>query len=159
MPDAVVGEVEIGGTARDTEKRDFAGRHRVVAAILVSSDAVLLCHRSADRQWYPDTWDLPGGHIEEGETPENALVRELREELGISLAEPLGRHSFYRATDELEMWVWTAGEWIGDPSNRAPDEHDEIGWLTAQDVLSLRLADPAYSGWIAEALAPVDPDA
>jgi 8-oxo-dGTP diphosphatase len=137
----------------------IAGRHQVVAALLLGSDAVLLCHRSPDRQWYPDTWDLPGGHIDAGETPENALVRELREELGVSLAEPLGHHSFYRATEEFEMWVWTTSEWTGSPSNRAPDEHDQIGWFTAKDILSMRLADPAYSSWIAEALASGDLDA
>ena len=44
-------------------------------------------------------------------------------------------------------------------TDRAPDEHNEIGWFTAQDVLSLRLADPAYCGWIVEALASGHPGA
>ena len=34
---------------------------------------------------YPNTWVLPGGYIEEGETPENRIVREMREELGVEL--------------------------------------------------------------------------
>jgi 8-oxo-dGTP diphosphatase len=41
---------------------------------------------------FPDHWDLIGGHVEEGETPEEALVREVMEELGIELKE----YSFFR---------------------------------------------------------------
>jgi 8-oxo-dGTP diphosphatase len=41
---------------------------------------------------YPDHWDLIGGHVEEGETPEEALVREVKEELGIDLKE----YTFYK---------------------------------------------------------------
>lgn len=41
---------------------------------------------------FPDHWDLIGGHVEEGETPEQALVREVKEELGIDLKE----YEFFR---------------------------------------------------------------
>jgi 8-oxo-dGTP diphosphatase len=61
-----------------------------VTAFLRDGKRVLLCHRSADRRWYADVWDLPGGHVEAGESPSIALVRELREELGISIPRPLG---------------------------------------------------------------------
>jgi 8-oxo-dGTP diphosphatase len=135
---------------------DIDDPHQVVAAMLVGDDAVLLCHRSSDRQWYPDAWDLPGGHIEPDETAQKALVRELREELGVTLVEPLGHHSFFKATEEFELRVWTTGQWVGSPSNCAPHEHSEIGWFTAEDVLSLQLADPGYSRWIAEALGSGD---
>ncbi len=136
--------------------RTLADRHQVVAALLVRSDAVLLCHRSVDREWYPDLWDLPGGHIEGNETPVDALVRELREELGLTFPEPLGHHSFHRVTEEFEMRAWVIRRWTGTPSNCAPHEHDEIGWFTPNDVLSLRLAEPGYSSWITEALASED---
>jgi 8-oxo-dGTP diphosphatase len=137
-------------------RRDVDTRHHVVAAMLVLDGAVLLCHRSTDRQWYPDTWDLPGGHIEPKETAQAALVRELREELGITLMEPLGHHSFSRTTEAFEMWVWITSQWTSSPSNCAPHEHNEIGWFTPEDVLSLELADPGYRLWIAEALASGD---
>jgi 8-oxo-dGTP diphosphatase len=52
----------------------------VVAGLLVVGNTVLLCHRSANRRWYPNVWDLPGGHVEHGESPAAALVRELKEE-------------------------------------------------------------------------------
>lgn len=64
-----------------TERPDD-GLHHVVAGVLVEADKVFLCHRSASRRWYPNVWDLPGGHIEEDESPAHALVRELREASG-----------------------------------------------------------------------------
>ena len=68
-----------------------AGEGReVVAGLLVRDGRVLLCHRFAGRQWFPDVWDLPGGHVECGEPPINALARELEEELGIRI-QHLGR--------------------------------------------------------------------
>ncbi|GID92165.1 NUDIX hydrolase [Amorphoplanes digitatis] len=54
---------------------------RIVTALLRDGNRVLLCHRSPQRRWYPDVWDLPGGHVEPGEPPGAALARELREEL------------------------------------------------------------------------------
>jgi 8-oxo-dGTP diphosphatase len=47
---------------------------------------------------FPDHWDLIGGHVEEGETPEQALVREVKEELGISLTE----YKFYKLFECVE---------------------------------------------------------
>ena len=129
------------------------GQHQIVAAMLLRIDTVLLCHRSSDRAWYPDVWDLPGGHIEANEAPADALVREIQEELGVTLCRPLGAHSFSRATEEFEMRVWTSRGWSGTPANYAPDEHDEIGWFTEREARSLRLADEAYRSWFAEALS------
>lgn len=64
--------------------------HRVVTAVLRRGQCVPLCHRSPERRWYPDAGDLPGGHVEDGEPPRQALMREIREELGnrISLHAP-----------------------------------------------------------------------
>lgn len=128
-------------------------QHQIVAAMLLRADTVLLCHRSSDRAWYPNVWDLPGGHIEANEAPGDALVREIQEELGVTLSGPLGEHSHWRASEEFEMRVWTSRGWSGTPANCAPHEHDQIGWFTEREVRSLHLADDAYRGWIAEALS------
>lgn len=51
-------------------------------AIFVRDGRVLLGHSSPERVYYPDVWDLIGGHVRDGETPEAAMVREASEEVG-----------------------------------------------------------------------------
>jgi 8-oxo-dGTP diphosphatase len=55
---------------------------RVVAALIFQGDKILVCQRTR-HQTMPLKWEFPGGKIEEGEQPRDALHRELEEELGI----------------------------------------------------------------------------
>ncbi len=55
---------------------------RVVAALIFQGDKILVCQRTR-HQTMPLKWEFPGGKIEEGEQPRDALRRELEEELGI----------------------------------------------------------------------------
>jgi 8-oxo-dGTP diphosphatase len=96
---------------------------RVTAgAALVRDGRVLLGLRSADRASYPGVWDVFGGHCEGSESPREALVRELREELGIELyaCAPLASFGGY--------FLFHVTGWRGEPANLG-DEHDEIGWF------------------------------
>ena len=118
--------------------------HRVVVGVLVRDGRVLLCHRRADRTWYPNVWDFPGGHIEDGETAESALVRELREELGVRATEwgpTLARWVGDSREDITFVRVWG---WTGEAANLALDEHDELGWFTEAEARGLDLPDPRY---------------
>jgi len=58
----------------------------VVGCVLERGDEVLLEYRPANARCYAAQWDTPGGHIESGETPEQAIIRELDEELGFKPA-------------------------------------------------------------------------
>jgi len=118
---------------------------RVVAAILRRDNRLLLCHRHPERAWYPDVWDLPGGHVEHGETPTEALARELREELAVDLRSPLGR-PFDEVEDSaaaVNMTIWLI-DYAGTIVNHAPDEHDELRWVTSDEIAGLVLAHPSY---------------
>ncbi len=94
-------------------------RHLVAAGLLRRRGRGLLLHRAPTRGWYPDCWDLPRGHVEEGETPDFALRRELLEELGVTavitgapLAQVLG--------EDFRMDVWLVDHWSGEPANLDP---------------------------------------
>ena len=125
---------------------------RIVAAFLRNGNRVLLCHRSAERRWYPDVWDLPGGHVETGELPAAALARELREELGIDIAAPSGPPMHDIRTDAFTMQIWLIEAWGGSPTNVAPDEHDTIAWLEKSQLGELRLAHDSYLEMFTRAL-------
>jgi 8-oxo-dGTP diphosphatase len=126
---------------------------RVVAAILRQHERVLLCHRHPDREWYPDVWDLPGGHIERAERSDKALLRELREELAVDLQTPLGLpfRELADATAGVEMTIWLI-DYGGAVVNRAPEEHDELRWATFEEIAGLVLAHPSYLDWLRDAI-------
>jgi 8-oxo-dGTP diphosphatase len=126
--------------------------HRVVAGILVREGHVLLCHRTPDRRWYPDAWDFPGGHIEDDETPEQALVRELREELGVTVPLPTGVELARWQTSEFDCSFWIVEQWAGTPANVSVEEHDDLAWWPASAIAGLRLVHPDYPALIEQAL-------
>ena len=126
---------------------------RIVVGLLRDGDRVLLCHRSPRRRWYPDVWDLPGGHMEPGELPGAALARELREELGIDIAVPSGPPVQEVHADTLDMQIWLIEAWTGSPVNAAPDEHDAIAWFTEEALGELSLAHDGYLAMFSKVFA------
>ena len=103
----------------------------VAAAVILRADGseFLLAQRPAGKV-YAGYWEFPGGKVEPGETVRAALVRELREELGISVSacSPwLTRVFTYpHATVRLNFWRVTA--WAGEIGLSAPLEHDAVDW-------------------------------
>lgn len=128
-------------------------RHLVATAVLVISDRVLLCHRHPNRRWYPNVWDIPGGHIDVGETAADAVRRELREELGVTpRIESDEPFRIYDPAPDLTLHAWVVTEWSGEVANLAPEEHDEIAWFGLDDLARLELADPSLKVLLADAV-------
>ncbi|MBH0110675.1 NUDIX hydrolase [Salinibacterium sp. NG22] len=128
-------------------------RHQVACGLLARHGQVLLVHRSPDKRWFPNVWDFPGGHLELGETSSAALVRELREELGIEIAPPEGTPLLTLQTRNASIEIWKVIDWAGVVHNAAPEEHDAFGWFSPQEARSLALADSAYPALIYRALS------
>ncbi|MFF9128696.1 (deoxy)nucleoside triphosphate pyrophosphohydrolase [Streptomyces sp. NPDC014806] len=105
----------------------------VVGAALLDGGRLLAARRSAPPE-LAGRWELPGGKVEKGETPEAALVRELREELGVT-AEPLARvPGEWPLRDPYVLQVWTARLLPGSPSPRPLQDHDALRWLTPENL-------------------------
>ncbi len=105
----------------------------VAAAIVDDLDAptALLAARRVAPASLAGRWEFPGGKVDEGEQPEDALHRELREELGVRVglgAELVGPDSgVWTLSERYVMRLWLAEIVRGTPEPLV--EHDEVRWL------------------------------
>jgi len=93
----------------------------VVAAVLVrrvpdAAPEVLIAQRPPGK-WQAGRWEFPGGKVERAETPGDAVVRELREELGVTVraARPLGEFSHDYPDRSVCIGLWLVSSWEGEP--------------------------------------------
>ncbi|MCW5873537.1 MAG: NUDIX domain-containing protein [Anaerolineales bacterium] len=122
----------------------------IVAALLIRSNKILLGHRTPDRAFYPDVWDIFGGHIELGETQAQTLVRELKEELGILATEWQFLETMPLPSASLHLYL--VSEWDGEPANVQLEEHERIEWFSLEEAVQLKLADASFPALFARHL-------
>jgi len=107
----------------------------VVAALIVRENKILICQRTR-HQTMPLKWEFPGGKIEPGERPEQALQRELEEELGIraTIGHKLAtvRHD-YNSGSSVELQFFLVEEFAGEIQNRI--FHD-VRWAGKEEMPS-----------------------
>ncbi|MFO6447094.1 (deoxy)nucleoside triphosphate pyrophosphohydrolase [Erythrobacter sp. NE805] len=112
----------------------------VVAGALRAGDGRWLMHRRPEGKHHGGLWEFPGGKVEASEMPQQSLVRELHEELGIlACAEHCDPAGFAESRlgdsgPRLVILLYTLTAWEGDP--RAV-EGGEIGWFTPAEALAL----------------------
>jgi 8-oxo-dGTP diphosphatase len=137
--------------------------HHIVAGIIVGSDRILLGKRSPGRAFYPNVWDVFGGHIEPGEQPEQTLVREIEEELGIlptlwteleTITESVPEHDGDPSYD-LIVHFYCVTAWSGTPENMQPHEHTTIQWFSFAEAIKLELAHSSYPRLFAQCLRSI----
>ena len=116
-------------------------RIHIAAALLVRDGRALLVHRRPERAAFPDCWGLPGGHVEPGELPHQAVSRECIEELGTQICQPQ-RIPMTVEVPDVEMHGFLVTRWIGEPMNVAPEEHDDMRWFLPIELRRLSLAHP-----------------
>lgn len=103
----------------------------VAAAALIDADGRVLLARRPQGKAMAGFWEFPGGKLDEGETPEEALVRELREELGIETQAqcmaPVAFASMPASGQHLLMPLFALRKWKG---VARPLEHEALAWAT-----------------------------
>ncbi len=104
----------------------------VAAAIIWQDEKLLICKRPAGTS-LPLLWELPGGKIEKNESPEQAIVRECYEELGVIVeAKDIFDNSTYNYDNsEISFTFINAKITKGIPKNI---EHEEIKWVDINEL-------------------------
>jgi len=123
----------------------------VVAAVIVRDGRVLACQRNRSGK-FPLKWEFPGGKVQNGESPEAALIRELREELSVDATVGAEiyrtRHKYPEMPSAVELIFFTATIESGQIDSRifeatawaAPQKLPEMDFLDADRELISKLA-------------------
>lgn len=111
----------------------------VVTGLIRKGDKVLVGQRPVGHS-LAGQWEFPGGKIERNESPEEALIRELREELGIEAEvgtlKLASTHTF--GDTGIIILFYEVNFWKGEPK---PVHHMELRWIEPKDLASLSIPD------------------
>ncbi len=110
----------------------------VVAAALVDENRNILVQKRPPGKPMAGLWEFPGGKVESGETPEKALVRELKEELGLAIETgaltPVAFASEALGEKHLLLLLYTCHDWTGEAQNL---ESSDVKWLPLSELQHL----------------------
>jgi len=111
---------------------------QVVGAALVRDGRVLAARRTTPAA-AAGRWEFPGGKVEDGESPETALVREVAEELGVTVDVRRWLAGTAPIGTAYELVVAVADLVTGEPQ---PVEHDQVRWLGPDELDDVDWLDP-----------------
>jgi len=119
----------------DTETPNIT---RVTAAILINDEKIMIAKRKSTGK-LPNKWEFPGGKIENNETPEQCLRREMKEEfdIDVSVGEYLGSSIYHYDHISIELLAYRAN-WEG--GNISLKDHDEYLWVPFNKLQEFNLA-------------------
>jgi 8-oxo-dGTP diphosphatase len=127
----------------------------VVAVALIDVDGRVLIAKRPQGKSLAGLWEFPGGKVEPGERPEAALIRELREELGIEVSEsclaPFVFASHAYDSFHLLMPLYLCRRWDGVVAAR---EHDAVAWVKPDKLSAYPMppADEPLVAWLRDLL-------
>ncbi|MBI2085165.1 MAG: NUDIX hydrolase [Candidatus Aenigmarchaeota archaeon] len=127
---------------REKPKGFSSSSHFVVGCIIWVDKKMLLLKRGSEKT-YPNKWGLPGGKVNKGESTADAVIREVKEETGISLSagELKSNRIYYVVQDYLNfVYVLYISKLDGVSEIKLnPREHTNYHWCTIEDVFKINL--------------------
>ena len=111
----------------------------VVAAIIYSTDGRLLIARKRAGKSMAGFWEFPGGKVEENEDPESAVLREIKEELGleISINALYSDYLFHYPTRSIHFIFFKCQHISGEP---VLQDHDRVEWVKVHELTAYRFS-------------------
>ncbi|MBB1643032.1 (deoxy)nucleoside triphosphate pyrophosphohydrolase [Sphingobacterium sp. UME9] len=111
---------------------------KVVCGIIFKDDLVLICRRKPEKS-LGGYWEFPGGKVEDGESNEESLLRELIEELNLKVK--IKQH-FFDTVHQYDNGAIELISFICETENIASEstDHDQLEWVKVSDLLDWKLA-------------------
>lgn len=98
------------------------------------NEILLLLRDNNNSIEYPNCWDIPGGHVEENESPEQCIIREMKEEIGKEIKSPQLFKTF-NTEDRIENTYWAKADWDTKKINLT--EGRQLRWFTEEEIHNL----------------------
>ncbi len=109
-----------------------------VVCAIIERDGLVLCALRSEHMSLPGKWEFPGGKLELNELPEEALIREINEELNIEIniieALPIAEHAY--VPEKIIQLIPYRCSIVGN-ENPSATEHSELRWMKKDDLLQL----------------------
>jgi 8-oxo-dGTP diphosphatase len=106
----------------------------VVGGLIVKKNKILICQRSSDNE-HPLKWEFPGGKVKNQEEPQQALKRELNEELKITIEQPIYlcdyMFEYLDLGKNVSLFFFLINEYSGEISNSV---HNQLKWIEIKQL-------------------------
>ena len=107
----------------------------VSAVAMIDVDNRILISNRKNRKQLSNYWEFPGGKIENNETPDACLIRELKEEINVDVSKsciaPIGFSTSSYSEFDITLLLYICRKWIGTP---IPLEGNDIKWIASKDL-------------------------
>ena len=112
----------------------------VASVALINSDNQILIAQRPKEKHLSGLWEFPGGKVEKNESPENTLIRELKEELNVNINQrcvaPLTFSEFDYKEFNLLLLLYVCRRWDGDPESM---ENNPIKWVKSNELKEYKM--------------------
>ena len=107
----------------------------VSAVAMIDVDCRILISNRKNKNQFSNCWEFPGGKIENNETPDACLIRELKEEINVDVSmsciAPIGFSTSSYSEFDITLLLYICRKWIGTP---IPLEGNDIKWIAPKDL-------------------------